>query len=36
MGHFWAVLIVLFALAFSISEFLGYLERKVSYYAAKR
>ena len=36
MGHFWAVLIVLFALAFSISEFLAYLERKVAYYAAKR
>ena len=36
MGHFWAVLIVLFALAFSIAEFLAYLERKVSYYAAKR
>jgi len=36
MSHFWAVLIVLFALAFSISEFLGYLERKVSYYAASR
>ncbi|WP_170477414.1 ABC transporter permease [Ruegeria arenilitoris] len=36
MGHFWAVLIVLFALAFTISEFLAYLERKVSYYAAKR
>ncbi len=36
MGHFWAVLIILFALAFSISEFLGYLERKVAYYAAKR
>ncbi|MGV6806142.1 MAG: ABC transporter permease [Ruegeria sp.] len=36
MGHFWAVLIVLFALAFSISEFLAYLERQVSYYAAKR
>jgi NitT/TauT family transport system permease protein len=36
MGHFWAVLIVLFALAFSISEFLAYLERRVSYYAAKR
>ena len=28
--------IVLFALAFSISEFLAYLERRVSYYAAKR
>jgi len=36
MGHFWAVLIVLFALAFAISEFLAYLERRVSYYAAKR
>ncbi len=36
MAHFWAVLIVLFALAFSISEFLGYLERRVSYYAASR
>lgn len=36
MSHFWAVLLVLFALAFTISEFLAYLERKVSYYAAKR
>lgn len=36
MGHFWAVLIVLFTLAFSISEFLAYLERRVAYYAAKR
>lgn len=36
MSHFWAVLLVLFALAFSISEFLAYLERRVSYYAAKR
>ena len=36
MAHFWAVLIVLFALAFAISEFLGYLERRVAYYAAKR
>lgn len=36
MAHFWAVLIVLFALAFMISEVLAYLERRVSYYAAKR
>ena len=36
MSHFWAVLIVLFTLAFSISEFLAFLERKVAYYAAKR
>jgi len=36
MSHFWAVLLVLFAMAFTISEFLGLLERKVSYYASKR
>lgn len=36
MSHFWAVLIVLFALAFTLSELLAYLERKVSYYAASR
>jgi len=36
MAHFWAVLIVLFALAFTISELLAYLERRVAYYAAKR
>jgi NitT/TauT family transport system permease protein len=36
MGHFWAVLVVLFGLAFAISEFLAYLERRVAYYAAKR
>ncbi len=36
MAQFWAVLIVLFGLAFTISEFLAYLERKVAYYAASR
>lgn len=36
MSHFWAVLIVLFALAFTLSELLAYLERRVSYYAASR
>lgn len=36
MAHFWAVLIVLFGMAFTISELLAYLERRVSYYAAKR
>ena len=36
MAHFWAVLIVLFAMAFTISELLGYLERRVGYYAANR
>lgn len=36
MEHFWAVLIVLFSISFTISEFLAHLERKVSYYAAQR
>ena len=36
MSHFWAVLIVLFGLAFTISELLANLERRVSYYAANR
>ncbi len=36
MSHFWAVLLVLFFMAFSISEFLAFLERKVEYYASKR
>ena len=36
MAHFWAVLVVLFAMAFTIAEFLAYLERRVAYYAAKR
>lgn len=36
MAHFWAVLIVLFALAFTISELLAWLERRVAYYASKR
>ncbi len=36
MSHFWAVLLVLFSMAFTISEFLAFLERKVEYYASKR
>ncbi|SNS99838.1 ABC transporter permease [Tropicimonas sediminicola] len=36
MAHFWAVLIVLFAMAFAVSELLAYLERRVSYYASTR
>ena len=36
MAHFWAVLIVLFALAFTISELLAWMERKLSYYSSKR
>ena len=35
MKRFWAVLLVLFALAFFIAEFLAYLERRVAYYAAR-
>lgn len=36
MPQFWAVLLVLFGMAFALSEFLGYLERRVAYYAASR
>ena len=36
MSHFRAVLVVLFALAFTLSEALAALERRVSCYAAKR
>lgn len=36
MEHFWALLFILFAFAFAIAEFLGWLERKVEYYAASR
>jgi NitT/TauT family transport system permease protein len=36
MKHFWAVLIVLFTIAFTIAEVLAHLERKVEYYAARR
>ena len=36
MKHFWAVLIVLFSVSFTIAEFLAHLERKVAYYAAQR
>lgn len=36
MSHFWAVLLVLFALSFVIAEFLAYLERRVDYYASRR
>ena len=36
MGHFWAVLLVLFTLTFTIAEFLSFLERKVAFYATKR
>ena len=36
MSHFWGVLLVLFSMAFTISEFLAFLEHKVEYYASKR
>ncbi len=36
MSHFWAVLLVLFALAFTLAEALAYLERRVAYYAGAR
>ena len=36
MKHFWAVLLVLFTLAFFLAEVLAYLERRVAYYAARR
>ncbi len=36
MKHFWAVLIVLFSLAFILAEILSYLEKRVSYYASRR
>ena len=36
MSHFWGVLLVLFAMSFTISEYLAYLENKVRYYASKR
>ena len=36
MEHFWAALLVLFAFAFLLAELLGWLERRVGYYAASR
>jgi len=36
MEHFWALLLVLFFFAFVIAEGMGYLERRVEYYAATR
>ena len=36
MKHFWAVLLVLFTIAFILAEFLAHLERRVAYYAARR
>ena len=36
MKHFWAVLLVLFALALLMAEFLACLERRIAYYAARR
>jgi NitT/TauT family transport system permease protein len=36
MEHMWALLLVLFALAFLVDGVLGYLEKRVEYYAATR
>lgn len=36
MEHMWALLLVLFALAFAIDGVMGWLERRVEYYAAAR
>jgi NitT/TauT family transport system permease protein len=36
MEHMWALLLVLFALAFVIDAVLGYLERRIEYFAASR
>jgi NitT/TauT family transport system permease protein len=36
MEHMWALLLVLFALAFALDTLLGYFERRVEYYAAMR
>jgi len=36
MEHFWALLLVLFAFAFSLNETFAWLERRVAYYAASR
>jgi NitT/TauT family transport system permease protein len=36
MEEFWALVIVVFAFAFAVSEAVGYLERRVEYYARAR
>ncbi len=36
MGHFWALIILVFAFAFLLSELVGLLERRVEYYAGSR
>ena len=36
MEEFWALVIVVFAFAFLISEAIAYLERRVEYYAGAR
>jgi len=36
MEHFWALILVIFAFAFTINEVLAWTERKISYYASSR
>jgi NitT/TauT family transport system permease protein len=36
MEEFWALIVMLFAFAFAVSEAVGYVERRVAYYASTR
>lgn len=36
MGHFWALILILFAFALSLAELIGRLEQRVEYYAGAR
>lgn len=36
MSHFWAIIFILFSVAFILSEILAWLQRRFSYYASKR
>jgi NitT/TauT family transport system permease protein len=36
MEEFWALIILVFAFAFALSELIGMAERKVEYYASSR
>jgi NitT/TauT family transport system permease protein len=36
MGHFWALILILFAFALSLAELIGRLEQKVEFYAGAR
>ncbi len=36
MGHFWALVIFVFAFAFALAELVNYVERRIEYYAGTR